>query len=108
MAYSLNTRPALVLAIAGTLVSGCATKDFGRLEGPSVAAMSCEQLAYEQKRVDDFRAAIDRKDDFDVRSATAALIDFGYGNHRDKKKALASAERREAEVAAARRAHGCA
>lgn len=105
--YSVTLRLS-ALAMAGALVSGCATKDFGRMEMTPLAGMSCEQLAAEQQRVDRFRAAIDDKDDLDGRSAAAFLLDFGYGNHRDKKKALESASEREQSIAAARRSQGCA
>lgn len=72
-----------------------------------VAGLSCEQLAAEQRKVDDFRAVIDEKDDWDARTASSFWMDFGYGNHRDKKKALASAEARRAQLTAAQRAQGC-
>lgn len=108
MATFTTTSRLIALAIAGALVSGCATKDFGRMEMTPLAGLSCEQLAAEQKRVDDFRAVIDDKDDFDARSAAGLWLDFGFGNMRDKKKALKSANEREASVTAARQAQGCA
>lgn len=99
----------LILAATALSLSACATKDFGRMELAPVAGLSCEQLAAEERKVGEFRAAIDEKDDWDARSLVAStLIDFGYGNMRDKKQALASAEQREAQLAEARAVQGCA
>jgi hypothetical protein len=101
-------RSIAVVVALGVVVSGCATKDFGRMQLTPVAGLSCEQLAAEQRKVDDFRAVIDEKDDFDARSAAGLWLDFGYGNHRDKKKALKSADEREAQIAGAMQAQRCA
>lgn len=94
---------------AAVLLSGCATKDFGRLHSVgNVAAMNCAELADAQAEVDAFRAAIDDKDDWDARTLVAStLLDFGFGNMRDKKRALRTADARDAEIASARRAAGC-
>lgn len=98
-----------VIAMAAML-SACATKDFGRVESTgNLAAMSCAQLADEQAKIDQFRAKVAEKDDFDLRSLVAVtLLDFGYGNMRDKKKALRSAADREAQIKAAQAAQHCA
>lgn len=101
-------RKVAIIAALGLAISACATKDFGRMELSPVAGLDCQQLAAEQGRVDAFYAAIDDKDDWDARTLVAStLLDFGYGNHRDKKKALASAEARRAQLTAAQRAQGC-
>lgn len=99
----------IIIATAAALTAGCATKDFGRMESVrSAATMNCAELAEAQAEVDAFRARVDEKDDWDARTLIAStLLDFGYGNMRDKKRALRSADAREAEIAAGRRANGC-
>lgn len=96
-----------LVAAAALALPGCASKDFGRMQMAPVTGLSCEQLAAEQGKVDEFRAAIDQKDDFDMRTVSAVWMDFGYGNMRDKKQALKSADAREAQLAEARQAQGC-
>lgn len=108
MPVSSNIARIVVLATAAIGVSACATKDFGRMELSPIAGYSCEELAAEQVKVDEFRAVIDEKDDFDGRSLVAVtLLDFGYGNMRDKQQAVATADAREAQINGAMEAQGC-
>ncbi len=108
MAISTSTLRLVALATGAALLAGCATKDFGRVESTPLTGMSCDQLAAEQGKVEAFRAAIDKKDNVDLRSIAGFGLDFGLGNHIDKKKALHSADDRQAQIAEARQAQGCA
>lgn len=110
MAIFRNTPRTIAMATVALSLSACATKDFGRMESSprSVATMSCSELAEQQAAVDAFRARVHDKARFDRRSLAAVWIDFGYGNQQDKKKALASADAHERDIAVARRAMGCA
>lgn len=100
---------AILIATASAILSGCATKDFGRIASSgSALAMTCPEIAAAGVELAEFRARVEEKSKIDGRSIVAAtLLDFGIGNMRDKKRALASAARREAELAQARFANGC-
>jgi hypothetical protein len=98
-----------VLCVSATLVSGCATKNYGTISRTGIVpTMTCAQLSDELDQIEAFRASVQDKSKFTVGSAAGLFLDWGRSNAKKKDKALSQADTREASVRAAMGVRGCA
>ncbi|WP_235851109.1 hypothetical protein [Paraburkholderia piptadeniae] len=85
----------------GVVLSGCATKHYGR-EGELTqfekSTMNCREIALEQAKVNGFVQHIDDESGFDGRSILSFLGDFGIGNVLEENAARDSAKTRQTEL----------
>ena len=94
----------------GLMVSGCATKQYGRMQPLSSAEMTnynCREIVLEQSKVDAFDEQIRDQAGFNGASALGVLGDFGIGNAMAKGGAEKSSieRRRQLQVLSSQR--GC-
>ncbi|NPT54902.1 hypothetical protein [Paraburkholderia elongata] len=105
----MKIQSVLVLAI-GVLLSGCATKHYGRegeLTQYEKSTMNCREIALESAKVDGFVRHVDDESQFNGRSILSFLGDFGIGNVLEKDAALDSAQTRQTELWAISTQRGC-
>lgn len=92
-------RSIIVLAAGVMLISGCATKRYGRLtplSGAEQASYTCREIAIELAKVQAFEDSISQGSKTNVASVAGFLGDFGIGNSMEKGAAERSAiERRQ-------------
>lgn len=100
-----------VAVAVGLILSGCATKQYGRMQPLSAGELSmynCRDIALELSKVDAFDAQVRDQGGFDGKSALGVLGDFGIGNSIARGGAEKSSyeRRRELQMLSAQR--GCA
>lgn len=96
--------------IAGLTLSGCATKQYGRVQPLSAAEMSmynCRDIALELSKVDAFDAQVRDQGGFDGKSALGILGDFGIGNSIARGGAEKSSYERRHELQMLSAQRGC-
>lgn len=89
--------PVLVLTSVSILLSGCATKHYGRqpeLTSFEESTLSCREMDLEIAKVEGFLQTVDDESSFDGRSVLSFLGDFGIGNVLEKNSAVDSANKR--------------
>lgn len=92
------------------LVSGCATKHYGRQEPLTSAQqvkLSCQDIDIETAKISTYLEQVEEESKFDGRSALSFMTDFGIGNTIEKRNAIEAAESRRAQLSAASAAKGC-
>lgn len=100
----------VLVAVLGTLLGGCSTKNFGRMQPLSAqesAMMDCDALRLEVGRVEAFLQGVDTESQVDIRSVGAFLGDFGIGNSLEKNAAVKSANSRLAQLRQVQYEKGC-
>ncbi len=99
----------LVLAVSAALV-GCATKNYGRqgeLTEFEKNSMTCREIDLEIAKVHGYLEHMEKESQFDGRSVLSFLGDFGIGNVMEKNAALEAANKRLAQLDAARTGKNC-
>ncbi|MDF7667910.1 hypothetical protein PT273_09020 [Orbaceae bacterium ESL0727] len=87
----------LFLFSAIIILSGCATKNYGRqgeLTQYEKDNLSCHEIALEEAKVQGYLDHVEKESQFDGRSVLSFLGDFGVGNVMEKKAAIKSANAR--------------
>jgi hypothetical protein len=100
----------LAAVAASVLVSGCATKRYGRLQPLTTAesqVYSCREIEVEIAKVEAFRGQVADGSKFNGASAMGFLGDFGIGNAQEKGQAERTATQRMNELLALKATKGC-
>lgn len=100
----------ILLLVLVLLVSACATKRYGRLQGLSEVEQerySCEDIEIELAKVDQFNKEVKEGTKFNSESMLGFLGDLGIGNRIEKKKAVKSAADRQQELEELATAKSC-
>ena len=100
----------ILVAAMALAITGCATKQYGRLQPVSAFEMSsysCRDIAIELSKVEAFDEQIREQSGFDGRSALGVLGDFGLGNSMAKGSAEKSAIERRRQLAMLGAQKGC-
>ena len=100
------------LAVIGSalVVSGCATKRYGRLQpltGAERVAYNCRDVDLEIAKVGAFQAQVADGAQFNMASVLGILGDYGIGNSMERSAADASAARRLKELNDLKAEKGC-
>ncbi|ACB64585.1 MULTISPECIES: hypothetical protein [Burkholderia] len=106
----MNKTGIYVTLAAAILLTGCATKNYGRegqLTGFEKSTMTCREIDLETAKVDGFVQHVDEESRFDGRSILSFLGDFGIGNVMEKDAALKSANDRRAALSNLRASKNC-
>ena len=107
----MTRRLALAALGAGALLlSGCATKTYGRqgsLTEFERSTLTCREIDLQIAQVDGFVNRVRTEAQFSGKDVLAFLGDFGIGNHMERSAALASARARRDELAALRLSRDC-
>lgn len=107
----VNMRILAGALVAALMLSGCATKQYGRLQPLSSYEMSeydCKQIAIELSKVDAFDEQIRAQAGFNGASALGVLGDFGIGNSMAKGGAEKSSIERRRQLQMLGAQKGCA
>ncbi|MBB5198473.1 hypothetical protein [Glaciimonas immobilis] len=94
----------LIITLLATLtvtLSGCATKNYGRLSGVTdyeKRSLTCREINIEIARTEGFVQKVDTESQFDGRSVLSFLGDYGIGNVIEKNGAVNSADERMAAL----------
>lgn len=97
--------------IAACLVTGCATKRYGRLEpltGAERAMYTCRDIDLEIAKVQAFETQVKEGAQFNIASVLGILGDFGIGNSMERGAAEASTARRLQDLNDLKMQRGCA
>ncbi|MBF6631852.1 MAG: hypothetical protein ITG01_11985 [Comamonas sp.] len=100
----------LIAAVTAAALAGCATKNYGRqgeLTEFEKTSMTCRELDLEMAKVHGYLGHVDKESQFDGRSVLSFLGDFGMGNIMEKNAAMEAANKRLAQLNAARAAKNC-
>lgn len=92
-----SVAPVLVLISVSILLSGCATKHYGRqpeLTSFEENTLTCREMDLEIAKANGFLQTVDDESSFDGRSVLSFLGDFGVGNVMEKNSAVDSANNR--------------
>ena len=92
------------------LLSGCATKHYGRQPTLTVyekSSFSCREIDIEIAKVQGFIEQVENESRFSGRSVLSFLGDFGIGNVMEKDAALESAHARLKDLQDLKVARGC-
>lgn len=109
MSHLSRTCPQIALLCGLLLLSGCATKRFGRMQEVSYVErteLSCREIDIEIAKTRQFLDQIN-EDDFDGRDILGFLGDFGIGNAMERSDAVKSGQARLEELQALRAENGC-
>ncbi|WP_159918066.1 hypothetical protein [Pantoea sp. 18069] len=101
----------LLLLVACAALAGCATKNYGRqgdVTSYEKQTMTCREIELETAKVHGYLEHIEKESQFDGRSVLSFLGDFGIGNTMEKNAALEAANKRLAQLQAAKTAKNCA
>jgi hypothetical protein len=96
--------------IAALLLTGCATKRYGRLQpltGAERVAYSCRDIDLEIAKVGAFQQQVVEGAQFNVASVLGILGDYGIGNNMERGAAEASAARRMGQLTDLKAERGC-
>ncbi|HHE6471481.1 TPA: hypothetical protein ACPFI9_004120 [Providencia rettgeri] len=80
-----------------SILSGCATKNYGRqgvLTDYEKSTMTCREIEMEQAKIHGYLQHVEKESEFDGRSVLSFLGDFGIGNTMEKNSAIESANKR--------------
>jgi len=100
----------IIMGASVLLLAGCATKSYPTitpLTGFEVTNMSCQDLAMEMAKTEEYEAQIKQEGKLDIDTVTGVLIDGGLRNafaHDDAKRDL---ERRRESIGLAISAKDC-
>ena len=97
-------------ALAALVVTGCATRDFGRMYPVSDAerrAMTCDQIAVEREKVRDFVSTVQRQRETDTYGKVAMVMAVRDPNKADFRAAQRSAIDRGYQLDELARDKGC-
>ncbi|NMX84707.1 hypothetical protein HBO11_03950 [Pseudomonas sp. WS 5010] len=103
-------RTTVILFIV-VLVSGCATKHYGRqqpLTSAQQVKLSCQDIDIKTAKIDTYLDEVEKESNFDGRSVLSFMVDLGIGNTLEKHSAIEAAQSRRAQLLAASAARGCA
>lgn len=109
----LNSRQklgTLSMVVAALLLTGCATKNYGRqgeLTDYERQTMTCREMDLETAKVHGYLAHVEKESQFDGRSVLSFLGDFGMGNVMEKSAAMEAANRRLAQLQDTQVRRGC-
>lgn len=106
----MRTILAATAAIAIILVTGCATKTYGRqptLTNHERQNLTCREIDNETARTKGFIRTVKDDDKFDARTVLGLLGDFGIGNIIEQDAAMASAQKRLDDLGTLRIARDC-
>ena len=96
--------------IAALLLTGCATKRYGRLQpltGAERVAYTCRDIDLEIAKVGAFQQQVIEGAQFNVASVLGILGDYGIGNSMERGSAEASAARRLGQLTDLKAERGC-
>lgn len=102
--------PASCAVIAALLTTGCATKNYGRLQpltGAERVAYTCREIDLEIAKVQAFQQQVVEGAQFNVASVLGILGDYGIGNSMERGSAEASAARRMGQLNDLKAERGC-
>lgn len=91
----------VAIAAIALFMSGCATKQYGRLTPLSsyeMANYTCRDINIELSKIDAFDASVKEQAHFDAKSALGILGDYGIGNAMAKGSAEKSSTARRKEL----------
>ncbi|EAP1704760.1 hypothetical protein D6O16_07110 [Salmonella enterica] len=100
----------LVILPLSLLLSGCATKNYGRqpeLTSYEKSTLTCREIDLEIAKVHGFLKTVDDESEFDGRSVLSFLGDFGIGNLMEKDSAVDSANKRLTQLEDLRNQRQC-
>ncbi|AZW31748.1 hypothetical protein CS343_16495 [Bordetella bronchiseptica] len=100
----------LVGCSAAVLLTGCATKNYGRqgeLTDFERQTMSCREIEMEQAKVHGYLSHVEKESEFDGRSVLSFLGDFGLGNVMEKNAAMQAANTRLSQLQSVSVQRGC-
>ncbi|AAO29620.1 hypothetical protein LZ757_01545 [Xylella fastidiosa subsp. morus] len=101
---------ALLAVTTATLLSGCATKRYGRLQ-PLTSYESrnynCTQIDLELAKIDAFEQQVAEQAKFSGMSVASFLGDFGIGNTLERNQAIKTAKERRTQLMTARSTKDC-
>ena len=100
----------LITALATTALVGCSTKNYGRqgeLTTYEKTSMTCREIDLETAKVHGYLEHVEKESQFDGRSVLSFLGDFGMGNIMEKNAAMEAANKRLAQLNAARAEKNC-
>lgn len=106
----MRTLQITFLAALTLMVSGCATKNYGRqgeVTSYERSTLTCREIDIETAKVHGFLAHVNTESEFDGRSVLSFLGDFGVGNVMEKSSAMESATKRLAQLQEARSSRAC-
>jgi len=92
------------------LVSGCATKNYGRMQpltGAERVAYTCRDIDLEIAKVQAFQQQVIEGAQFNMASVLGILGDYGIGNNMERSAAEASAARRLGQLSDLKAERGC-
>ncbi len=92
-----NGYVAMLFALLVIVVSGCATKNYGRqgtLTHYEKESLTCREIDLEIAKVQGFVDHVNKESEFSGRDVLAILGDFGIGNSMEKGSAIESANKR--------------
>ncbi|AXI84243.1 hypothetical protein FUT69_01245 [Xylella taiwanensis] len=100
------------LLAAGTLtiLTGCATKRYGRLQpltSYETSHYNCNQIALELAKIDAFEQQVAQQAKFSGMSVASFLGDFGIGNVLERNEAIKTAKERRTQLMMAHSTKGC-
>lgn len=101
---------ACAVALAASLLSGCATKRYGRLQpltGAERVAYTCREVDLEIAKVQAFQHQVTQGAQFNMASVLGILGDYGIGNSMERGAAEASAAKRLQDLYDARAEKQC-
>lgn len=103
----MNMKKTLLIVAAIAALAGCATKNYGRqgeLTSFEQQQMSSREIDLEIAKVHGYLQHIQQESRFDGRSVLSFLGDFGIGNVLEKDAAMEAANKRLAQLQAAKAA----
>ena len=95
----------ILIAVAVAALTGCATKNYGRqgdLTSYEKQQMTSREIDLEIAKVHGYLEHIQKESQFDARSVLSFLGDFGIGNVMEKNAATEAANKRLAQLQAAK------
>lgn len=98
-------KKSLLLLAACAALAGCATKNYGRqgdVTSYEAQTMTCREIALETAKVHGYLDRVEKESQFDGRSVLSFLGDFGIGNTMEKSAAIQAANKRLAQLQAAK------
>lgn len=101
----------VALLTAAVLITGCATKNYGRqgqVTDAEKSTMTCREIALEIGKVNGYLKQVEKESSFDVLSIASFLGDFGIGNTIEYNRAIDAANQRTGQLNYAWIQKGCA
>jgi hypothetical protein len=98
------------IILPAVLVSGCATKNYGRMQpltGAERVAYTCRDIDLEIAKVQAFQQQVIEGAQFNMASVLGILGDYGIGNNMERSAAEASAARRLSQLNDLKAERGC-